>query len=157
MKALKITNPLWLGTIAPHINDFAKKVPVQGITYEGFYSYLAASIQFGGEINETWVIMDDSKPVAFGHFLVLGQPYIGSVLCDAVYSWAKSREPASLLIDEFINFGIRHKAPIYTASLISEAAYRLFSKLAKDKGYKIEKSGLIHMVGRKSTKEVKDE
>lgn len=157
MKALKITNPLWLGSIGPQINDFVKKVPVQGITYESFYTYLAQSVQFGGEINELWAVIDTEGPVGLAHWLVLGLPYIGTVLCDGIYSWTKDRESASLLVDEFINFGLKHKAPIYTASLANEKIYQIFSKHAKDKGYEIIKSGLIHMVGRKSTKEVKNE
>jgi hypothetical protein len=41
LKLQKITNPLYLGNIAPNILKFVEKVQPVGITYETLYSYMA--------------------------------------------------------------------------------------------------------------------
>jgi hypothetical protein len=156
MKALKITNPLWLGQIGPKIDSFVKKINVAGITYESLYSYFAQSIQHGGEMSEFWCVFDEEQrqPVAFAHWLVRGLPHIGKVYCDFVYSWTKQREPASLLIDKFIDFGKKHRSPIYEGDAINEITFRLFRKTAHDKGYGLEKSGHVNFVGRKRNENI---
>lgn len=149
MKALKITNPLWLGQLGPKIESFVKKIKVAGITYESLYAYFVQSIQYGGEMSEFWVVFDNGQPVAFAHWLVRGLPHIGKVYCDFIYSWTKQKEPASLLLDEFINFGKKHRAPIYEGDATSEVTFRVFRKIAHTKGYDLEKSNHVNFVGRK--------
>ena len=153
MPATKITNPLWLGVIAPNINDFVKKVTLEGITYESLYSYFAATIQFGGESAEFWVAMKDGKPVAFAHWYVMGLPHIGKTMCDYAYSWSKNKEDMTSLIKEWINFGLRKKAPIYSGIVVNESFYRVWRKHANKLNLSLEKKELISIEGRKLKKD----
>jgi len=152
MKVIKITNPLWLGQIGPKLDAFVKKISVQGIGYESFYSYIVNAIQFGGNLSEFWVAMDKNKPVAFAHWLVRGLPHVGTVYCDFIHSWTKDQKAISLLLDEFARFGEKNHAPLYEGDTINETIYRLFRKLVGEKGYDIEKSGVINFIGRKRPK-----
>lgn len=149
MKALKITNPLWLGSIGPHINDFTKEVPVPGITYESLYSYFANSIQFGRDMAEFWVVIDGEVPVAFAHWFVRGLPAIGKVFCDWVYSWTKDSNVLSLLLDEYEKFGMRHHAVLFEGEAINDVVFRAFRKACNKKGYELTTNSRINFIARK--------
>ena len=55
-KAVKISNPNWLGSLGPQINSFYEKVQTPTITYETLYTYFLRSVQYGGERAEFWVV-----------------------------------------------------------------------------------------------------
>jgi hypothetical protein len=148
MKLYKITNPLWLTAIAPRVDEFIKKIDIDGITYDSMMVYLRQCVQFGGTVNEFWVVVDE-EPVAFANFGVRGLPHIGKVMCDYIYSWSKSHEPVMMLMGEFAEFGKRNRCLIYEGDAISEFTFRAFRKAASKLGYELKKRENIQFMGRK--------
>jgi len=150
MKAVKITNPVWLGNIAPMIKTFTEKINVPIITYETLYAFFAQAVQYGGDLVEFWVVQDsDFKAMAFAMWSVRGLPCRGVVHCNFIYSWNRSRKPIEILLDEFIKFGKRNRCPYYEADTISEELYRVFRLAAHKKGFELNKTGKINFLGRK--------
>jgi len=149
VKALKITNPLYLGQIAPLIDKFNKKIKIPGITYESLYTYFAQNIQLGGDRAEFWVVYEDEKVVGFGSWVFRGLPHIGKVCCDFLYSPNRKREPVELLINEFEKFGLHHKAPLYEAYAINEELFRVHRLAATRKGYEVTRLKTVNFLGRK--------
>jgi hypothetical protein len=147
-KLAKITNPNWLGMLAPQIKIFCEKLNLSTITYETLYTYFLRTIQHGGENIEFWVVLKDEEPIAFAHWFVNGLPHRGAVSCDYIYSWNRMREPIEMLIEKFIKFGIENHAPIYTGTAINEAVFRVFRKAGAKRGLKLEKTLLIDFMGR---------
>ena len=156
MKLQKITEPRWLGILGPKINEYTKYLKEQQITYESLFSYLAMSIQHGRrndgkpDTSEFWVVSsDDGKPKAFAHWFVRPLPHIGKVYMDGIYSWAKTPRVVSMLIDEFLEFGKRHRSSIYEADCVNEKVFELITKYVNEKGYDFKDTGSIHGIGRK--------
>ena len=148
-KAVKISNPNWLGSLGPQINSFYEKVQTPTITYETLYTYFLRSVQYGGERAEFWVVFKGEEPIAFAHWFVCDLPHRGVVFCDYMYSWNRMREPVELLLDEFIAFGKKKHAPIYKGTAINESVYRVFRKAASKRGFEFEITPLIDFIGRK--------
>lgn len=152
-KVIKITNPLFVGEIAPLIQNFFARVTKNnqwhGISYETIYTYLTNIVQFGGETNELWVAFLDSKPIAFAAFRLCLVPHFGKVSCDYLFKTVKEHEPATLLGKEFIKFGEKHKAPYYVFEAIDESQAKLFKKRLRDVGVEMKETSIIHLIGRK--------
>ena len=160
MKAIKITNPLWIGQIGHRIKEFVDKVPeghAEGLTYETLYSYYVQSIQRGFvqnkqngvESSELWVVFDDDgSALAFAHWNLRDLPYVGCVCMDSVYSWSKSRVPFQLLVAEFENFGVKHRATIYEIST-SDRFAKYIEKIVTKKGHSFNRTGKINCVMRR--------
>ncbi len=155
MKIQKITEPRWLGILGPKINEYSKFLKEQHITYESLFTYIAMGIQHGRrsdgkpDTSEFWVCFNDGKPRAFAHWFVRPIPHIGKVYMDGIYSWAKTPRVVHLLLDEFLEFGKRHRCTTYEADLINEKVFNLFTKYGDEKGYDIKDTGGIHAIGRK--------
>jgi len=149
LKIVKITNPNWMGQLGPQIKTFCDKVGTPTITYETLYSYFLRSVQHGGEVAEFHVVFKDDEPLAFAHWFVCDLPHRGVVFCDYVYSWNRMREPVELLLDSFIEFGKKKRAPLYKGTAINDAVYRVFRKAASKKGYEFDVTPLIDFIGRK--------
>lgn len=155
MKIQKITEPKWLGILGPKINEYTKFLKEQQVTYESLFSYLAVSIQTARMENdkpdrsEFWVCFNDGKPRAFAHWFVRPLPHIGKVYMDGIYSWAKTPRAVSLLIDEYLEFGKRHRCSTYEADCINEKIFKIFTKYADEKGYDFKDTGTINSIGRK--------
>lgn len=153
-KAIKVTNPLYLGQIAGVTQEFSKRINVPSITYETLYTYFCNSVQYGGELAEFWVILNDKdEPTAFAHWAVRGLPHRGVVYCDFIYSWNRMSEPISLLLDKFIDFGIKHNCPLYEGTAINETVFRVFRKAASARDYELIKNEFVDFMGRKRKKE----
>lgn len=148
-KAIKITNPLYLGQIGPMIDKFNKKIDIEGVTYESLYTYFSQNIQFGGDRVEFWVVYEGDKSVGFANWSVRGLPYQGRVCCDFLYSSNRMREPVELLVTEFEKFGLKHRAPLYEAFAINEELFRVHRLAATRKGYEITKLKTVNFIGRK--------
>jgi hypothetical protein len=150
LKLTKITNPNWLGVLGPEIKAFADKVNLPTITYETLYTYFLRTIQYGGERAEFWAVMKDEELVAFAHWYVCDLPHRGVVFVDFIYSWNRMREPVSMLLDQFIEFGKKNRAPIYKGTALNEAVFRVFRKAAFKRGYALDKTQLVDFLGRKT-------
>ena len=155
MKLQKVTSPTWLLTIAPKIKDYSVYLKSHHISYEALCSYLAMSIQSGRrendqpDMSEFWVVFTEGKPRAFAHWMVRPLPHIGKVYMDGIYSWAKTPKVVEMLVEEFIEFGKRHRCPIYEADCINEKVFEIFQKYAGEQGYDFVNTGCIHSIGRK--------
>lgn len=154
LKKVKITNPFYLGTVAPFISDFLKKVPIPGVTYESLYTYFANTVQHGAasmDANvrnkaEFWVVFEDDAPIAFAHWFVKGLPTIGMVHCDFIYSWQRKKDPANLLLDEFKRFGEDHRAQIWEADATNKAVYEVLKRACESRGMVVTETGQINFV-----------
>jgi len=138
MKAIKITQPAWLMTIGPQIADFQRLMDVPRITFPSMMEYFRSAVQFGGERDEFWVVFEDDTPVAFGHWFVYMGLHVGTIHCDFLYKWSKSEKPTGLLIDEFIQFGQKHRSNHLTATFIKESTFKLFQKQLARRGYDLK-------------------
>jgi hypothetical protein len=149
LKIQRITNPLYLGNIAPTISKFVEKVKPVGVTYETLYTYLANSIQYGGDKSEFWVAFNEGEPVAFAHWFIMPLPHTGKVCCDYIMSWNRKREPIEHLLDKFLEFGVKNRSPLYEGYLANEPIFRVFRKAMHKKGVMVEKTEIINAIGRK--------
>ena len=149
MKAVRITNPLWLGQIGPRVAEYVKKVEIAGVSYETLYNYLAQSIQLGGDNSEFWVVYDNEEAVAFGHFVVKGMPYHGMVSCDNLYKWTKKNHPVDILTEKFIEFGKSRRSPIYEVICPNEKVFEMVERMGGKRGYAFTKQGGVGAIGRK--------
>lgn len=160
MKAIKITNPLWIGQIGHRIKEFVDKIPedqTAGVTYETLYSYYVQSVQRGFiqnkqngvESSELWVVFDDDgSALAFAHWYLRDLPYVGCVCMDSVYSWSKSRVPFQLLVTEFDNFSSKQRATVCEISTYDRFA-KYIEKIVTKKGYSFNRTGIINCVMRR--------
>jgi hypothetical protein len=146
---VKITNPLWIGGISQVIQDFCGKLKIPSISYAGLYYYFCNTVQYGGDRAEFWVALQGREPVAFAHWYAKGSPHSGIVSCDFIHSWNRLREPISMLVDKYLEFGIKNNAPLYEGDAINEAIFRVFRKAAYKKGLVLTKTELVNFVGRK--------
>ena len=148
-KIIKITQPEWLGYLAPQIKSFVDKAPTPTITYETLYTYFTRTVQYGGSVAEFHVVLKDKEPLAFAHWFVCDLPHRGVVFCDYVYSWNTLRQPVQMLLDKFIEFGKEKRAPIYKGTAINDRVFRVFRKAASKRGYELDVTPLIDFIGRK--------
>ena len=152
LKTLKINNPLYIGQIAPLVQMFFKRVEknpsIKGVSYESLTTYFTNIIQFGGEMAEFHVVMDD-KPIAFGMWRVLGPPHYGVSFCEYIYSSVKSNEPMELLCEEFVKYGKKHNTPYYGFLAINNAVSRRLIQISKQFNIDLEDMGVHNFIGRK--------
>jgi len=154
MKALKITNALWLGQIGNMIADFNKIIDIETIGYEQLFTYFANTVQFGRDLVEFWVVFDDeNKPVAFAHWMVKGLPHRGVVYCDFIYSASKDPAIADTLMTEFEEFGKRSRCSYGEGDATNDVTFRLFSKIAEKRGYDVKRTKQINFLMRKKAVE----
>jgi hypothetical protein len=145
LKLQKVTNPNWLGMIAPRILDFYNRTKEPGKTYESLFTFYANSIQFGGDNSEFWAVLNETKPVAFAHWMVFGLPLIGSVLFESLHNWSKQKEPINLLITEFVNFGKRKRATVYRYEAYNQKVADVIEKYAVDAGFEVKTSDSVRL------------
>lgn len=157
MRAVRITDPLWVGNLGPAFKRFVDRVPVVGITYESFHTYLTNSVQLGGHATELWVILDDdNKPMAFAHWLVRGLPHVGKTYCDFIFNWSRKRKPMEMLLEKWIEFGTKFRCRLFEGEATNDKLFQHFSNIAKDNGYVIKNNGRTNFVAWKDTS-VKEE
>jgi len=150
MQTIKINNPLYAGALAPLIQKYINRVPFPGVTYESFYTFLAHIAQFGGANSELWVVVDaDKQPIAFATWTVMGLPHLGTTFMGHIYSKAKSKKITLELVKQWEKFGLERNCPIFMFDAVNETVCKYFEGLAKEIGYDIKRTGLIHCVGRK--------
>jgi len=148
LKAIKITQPLWVGKISGIIHDFCEKVKPLGITYETLYAYFVRTVQFGGDKLEFWVVFEGEEPIAFAHWYVKDLPFRGVVTCDYVYSWNRMSEPVGLLVDALKDFGVRNRSPLFEGFATNDAIAKVIAKAAQKKKMAITRTGAIQLFGR---------
>ena len=153
MKTLKINNPLYIGQVAPLVQMFFKRIEknpsIKGVSYESLTTYFTYVIQFGGDLAEFHVVMDDTTPVAFAVWRVLGPPHFGISFCEYIYSSTKSNEPMELLCDTFVKYGKKHHTPYYSFVTINDAVSRRLKIISKQFGFQLEDTGIRNFIGRR--------
>lgn len=149
LKLIKLTNPNYLGYLAPQIKAFTDRLQSPTITYETLYTYFTRTIQLGNQFAEFWMVSQGEEPVAFAHWFVCDLPHRGLVFCDYIYSWNRMRQPVQMLVDKFLEFGKEKHAPLYKGTALNEAVFRVFRKAASKRGYMLHKTDLVDFIGRK--------
>lgn len=156
----KITNPHYLGVIAPMILSFYKRVKdtsgmYDGIRYETLFAYLTKFVQMGRgtpeDKAEVWVAYnEDETPVGFAAWHVMDLPHIGKVFCPILYNDTKTQGYIKELYEEFIQFGRRHRSPIYQYTAVNKKVGDYFQKVLAKLGVESKETGGIEYIGRES-------
>jgi len=120
----------------------------EGITYESLYTYITRVVQMGGDKAEFWVAYDEDKPVGFATWRVMDLPHIGKVFCDCLYNDVRNQKAIKGLYDEFINFGRRHRCPLYEFSAVNEKVGEYFRNVLDKLGIDAKNSGAKSYIGR---------
>ena len=154
MRIQKITNPLYVGEIAPLILRFYNRVKdssglYQGITYESIYAYICKVAQFGKDRAEFWIAFDGDTPVGFAVWRVMDLPHIGKVYCDCLYNDTRNQKAIKGLYTEFVEFGIRHRAPLYQFNALNDRVGKHFQHILGKLGVECNDSGAKEFIGRK--------
>jgi len=151
----KITNPLAVGNFAPLIMKFFNRInessapgSYRGITYESLFTYITRVVQFGGDRGEFWVSFENDVPVAFAVWTVMDLPNIGKVCCDSIYNDTRNQRATKELYEEFINFGKRHRCPIYQIDAVNEKVGEHFKHVFEKLGVEASDSGIKNYIGR---------
>lgn len=137
MEAVKLTNPNYIGTLAPYIQQYIKRIKPIGITYETLYTYFVNCVQFGDERIEFWVYYMDEKPVGFALWMVAGSPHFSKVHIDHFYTWAKDAKVTEAFLQKFIKFANKHRATYLNGIVQNEVIYRRFKRIAEKYGFKV--------------------
>lgn len=146
VKAIKITNPLFVGQLGPHIQSFVERIAPIGVTYETMYSYLAQIAQFGGENAELWLAQNEVDPLAFATWHVRQLPHVGKVCLDYTYNWSKKTEAMIPLLEEFKQFGIKHRAPLHEIDTRNKTLVELIRRYSDERGYEILEDGKLNRI-----------
>jgi hypothetical protein len=155
MKVMKLTNPLYIGEIAPLILSFYNKVKktseYEGISYETLHAYLVQAIQFGGDFNEVWVALDDKDvPVGFAKWHVCGLPHFGKVYVEFLYSKLKDKIVSVELIKEFVKFGEKNRASWYSFDAVNPNVAKALMRISEEVGVHSKETGIVNFIGRKA-------
>ena len=158
MKTLKITSPLYVGEIAPLILKFYNRVNsgtgYQGVSYESLYASFTQIVQFGGrpdplpDVSELWVTFDGDEPVAFATWRVMGLPHIGKTYCDFMFNSSRNQKTVVELCKQWIEFGKRHRAPLYEFNAINEKVAEHLVSVGKKLGIEFVNTGVMSFIGR---------
>lgn len=156
METLKITNPMFIGAMAPLIQDYFKRIAlnkgVKGMSYESLYSYFTQVVQFGGSKAELWVTFNDDdppKPVAFGLWRLPSLPMFGTVHWEHLFNSNGNKKSVIDLGQEFIKFGEKHNAPYYTFRAVNTKTGNYIKSISEKNGLVFEPTGMQSFVGRK--------
>ena len=160
LKAIKITDPTWIGAIGPEIQKFCERVNIEGLDYRALYSYFVESIgrgyiqkmTYGAEAEEFHVVFEEKKPIAFAHWYKRSIPFVGVVSCDYIYSWGFNKQAVKMLLDELVQFSLKHRSPIIQCDFINTRVFNHFKKLGNKLGYTIKETGLINTVSMKENR-----
>ena len=152
MKVIKITNPLYIGQVAPLIQQFFKRIDgnpsIKGVSYESLYTYFTNIVQFGGETAEFHVALKEDNPVAFGEWRILTAPHYGTVFCEYLYNSSNTNGPVLALCNEFIEYGKRHNAPYYSFTAVNQQIAKVLLKSAKKCNLDFSSTGILNFIGR---------
>lgn len=154
----KITNPNYLGVIAPLVMRFHKRVKessgiYDGIRYETLFSYLVQVVQTGKgtpeDMMEVWVAYNEEDfPVGFACWNVRGLPHIGKVFCSMLFNDTRNQTYIKELYEEFIQFGRRHRCPLYSYWSSNRKVGDYFRNILDKMGVEMTETGAIEYVGR---------
>lgn len=146
---IKITNPLWMESLAPFIKEYYERVKHPGLTYESLFDYMVKMVQFGGDLSEFWVAFKEKEPVGFCLWFVMGTPAIGVSHCDQIHVWDEDERIAQMFIEKFVEFSVSRRTPIIHGLLVNQKVADHFKAMGEKLGLKVEETGRIEMVGRR--------
>ena len=156
LKPVKITQTLWLNTIADKIDAFARKMKVPGIFPQTLATYFHNTIQFGGDKAEFWVVFEDEQPVAFAHWFVRGLPHIGVVYTDFIHSWTTDRQAIIMLLKELDKFATHNRATLLEGDVLNQRLYSHFERVGATVGWSPNKTNIINFMAKRIPKEKGD-
>ena len=154
----KITNPNYLGVIAPLVIRFHKRVKestglYEGVRYETLFAYLTKLVQMGRgvpeDVAEVWVAYnEDNTPIGFAAWHVMDLPHIGKVSCPCLFNDTRNQQAIRELYAEFIQFGRRHRATLYQYHAVNEKVGEYFKGILDKLGVEVRDTGAREYIGR---------
>jgi len=146
MKLYRLTQPLWLGNVAPLVKKYSGK----GIDlpYESLWEYFCNVVQYG-RLTECFsaVCDDDLKAVAFAHFGIEPPPYHGTITLKHIYS--DDKEATLLLCDDMIQFGLENRCTQIMSYSPNRKVQNHFAAILKTKKYNLEPVKRFHWIAKK--------
>lgn len=149
IKLVKLTNPMWLGQIGPHIDDMVKRLADPSIQYETMFSYFQQSVTNGGKATEFYVAMVDGEPGAFAHWYLRSFPYVAHVYLDYIWNWSKSTEVTEQLVFQAFEFAKANRCAFISSDSFSRSYYRVFNRVLKRMGCSLEEREYTHITARR--------
>lgn len=149
LEFLKITNPLWMQTIAPRVAEYVKRLDLPGVTYESMQTYLTGVVQFGGDLAEFWMAFKDKQPAGFCCWMVLGPPNVGVAHCDQIHVWEDDRKISKGLIARFISWAQEKRCPFIHGLLSTDKVADHFTEIGKEYGIQTIRTEQVVLYGRK--------
>ena len=124
-----------------------------GIRYETLFAYLTRLVQMGQgkpeDKAEVWVAYNEENfPVGFAAWHVMDLPHIGKVFCPCLFNDTRNQTYIKELYEEFIQFGRRHRAPLYQYYAVNEKVGEYFRRILDKLGVEAKPTGGIEYIGR---------
>ena len=80
LEAKKVQNGDWLMVnLGEHIDRFADEIAIAGVHGPSLFARFARVVQYGRDLEEFWVALDQGRPVGFASWNTLGLPHIAKV------------------------------------------------------------------------------
>ena len=149
IKLIKVNQPLYIGELAPDIQRYYKRINIPGMTYESLYTYFVSVVQYGKETSEFWIAQLDGETKAFATWNIVPIPYVGTVECTHIHSWARNRGVVKAFAEEYENFGKRNRCSFFKMTVVNPKVYTIFKDIAEEMGYEIIQDDCIRFIARK--------
>jgi hypothetical protein len=149
MKLFKITNPLWVANLAPHIQKMIAKLALPNIDYYALVTHYQHIAQVGGNKAEIFVVTegDDAIPIAFANWVLKGTPFVGTAYLEFIYS--QKVGAAEMLLGEFKQFAERNNSPYIMCDIGNNGKLiKHFRKLAKNYNVNIQEAPTVTFLAR---------
>lgn len=149
IQTLKITNPLWIETLASYVKDYWERIKFPGLTYEALMAFLTGTVQYGSDLAEMWVAFKDNKPVGFCVWFVMGPPIFGVSHCDHIAVWDDDDRISKALIEKFIEFADKRRTPYIHGLLVNQKVADHFKLIGEQFGIDVQETGKVELFGRR--------
>ncbi|RKZ04917.1 hypothetical protein DRQ25_16815 [Candidatus Fermentibacteria bacterium] len=146
MKILRITEPRYLGVVAPLVNEYSKKA---GLQYESLWTFFCNVVQNGRRMACFTMVFDEGKAVAFAQYEIEQLPYIGTITLKHIYNSSDTAEPTKLLCAEIANFGLEHRCTQIVSHSPNRKVQNHFATIFKEQGYNLEPVKRFHWIVKK--------
>jgi hypothetical protein len=149
MKLFKITNPLWVANLAPHIQKMITKLALPNVDYYALVTHYQQIAQAGGDRAELYVVVDEDQiPIAFANWVLKPMPFVGTAYLEFIYS--RKVGAAEMLLLEFNKFAERFNSPFIMCDIgNSGKLIKHFKKLAKKHNVDLVEAPTVTFLARK--------
>jgi hypothetical protein len=146
---IKITNPLWMEILAPHVKDYFDRVKLPGMSYEALMTFFLNIVQLGGEAAEFWCAFKDNKPVGFCMWNLMGLPYNGVAHCDQFHVWDDDKRISKMFMAKLMEYATSKRCSYIHAFLINRKVADHFVSMSDELNLAIIEPGKVEMYARR--------